>query len=116
MKAQLNICLVTKDTPFAKGLELFYSDHTETSLRVCSDYLSLEDYDVVVYDADSVGEGNIDHLHKTIIISDLKNRFQNVNVVVKQESPSELNNEINLGAKKTILNNKPKIQLKNVTS
>lgn len=98
MRVLLKICLVTKDTPFAKGLKLFYLDKPSFLLTVCDNSVVSDIYDVIVFDLDSVMGINKSLISKTIFVSDGKKGFMNFNIVAKRSSPFELNNEIVLSA------------------
>lgn len=94
MKAQKSICLVTNDTPFAKGLKLFYVNHPEYSLNVCNTTLFGDIYDVVILDLDSFPDFNKSHVGNAVFVSDTKNRIEDANVVKKKSSALELSLEI----------------------
>lgn len=117
MTAQLNICVVTKDTPFGKGLKLFYSESEEITLKVSDDQCSLKDFDVVLYDIDSYNwHAREEVLNKTIFVSDFKNNYQNFIVVAKKTTPQQLDKQIALAAKESDLTGSKKTKFQNVTT
>jgi DNA-binding CsgD family transcriptional regulator len=98
MRVPLKICLVTKDTPFSRGLKLFYQDKPSILLTVSENSALSDIYDVIVFDLDSAMGINNSLISKTIFVSDEKKGFRNFNIVAKKLSPFELNNEIVLAS------------------